>query len=159
MWFNKAAFNNTIHGCHLYDLGAGGVRLGPPQSGVEATVNARNVGNVVSDSVLEDGGHYYKEGCVAAWGFGASPSHVRAVVCVCVCVCACVCVLACVAVAVLAGVASWPSRLWKRLLCTTTSATSGTPVCPSAGRGAMPLPPSTRTSSGGTTSITSPWTS
>ena len=35
IWINKAAFNTVVQYSHVYDVGAGAVRVGPPQSGVE----------------------------------------------------------------------------------------------------------------------------
>lgn len=63
VWFNKGCSDNSLSRSHLFDLGAGGARLGPGQSGVEEDVAARNVGNSVTNSILEDGGYTYKMGC------------------------------------------------------------------------------------------------
>ncbi|KAH3763433.1 Right handed beta helix region [Pelomyxa schiedti] len=62
MWLQKADFNNYITNCHMYDMGAGAFRAGPPQGGVESNKDLRVVNNTLSNSVLEYGGYYYQMG-------------------------------------------------------------------------------------------------
>ena len=42
-------------GAHLYDLGAGGIRVGPPASGVQSDVNQWNLRTAITNSLLEFG--------------------------------------------------------------------------------------------------------
>ena len=76
--FHRFGFAVAVQdGVHMYDLGAGAVRVGPSASGVESNVAQRNVGTVVTNSVLEQGGAYYQEGCgvLAGQVVGLNVSH------------------------------------------------------------------------------------
>ncbi|MCD6352371.1 MAG: right-handed parallel beta-helix repeat-containing protein [Armatimonadetes bacterium] len=63
--FTKACRDNLVRGCHLHDLGAGGVKIG---HGSERTT--------VSDCVIHDGGHLFPS-AVGVW-IGDSPDNVVA---------------------------------------------------------------------------------
>jgi hypothetical protein len=70
------------HGCgqngvHMYDLGAGAVRIGVGASGVQPDDAQRNVNTAVVNSVLELGGFIYQEGCgvLAQQVVGINISH------------------------------------------------------------------------------------
>jgi hypothetical protein len=63
LWFEQGSFNNTLSHSHLYDLGAGAVRLGVPPAAQGAGQQFLTEGNEISDNVLEDGGHVIMEGC------------------------------------------------------------------------------------------------
>jgi hypothetical protein len=61
VWFAQGTFNNTLSLSHVYDVGAGAVRLGVGNAG--PTPGYHSEGNSVLDCVLEDGGHVIMEGC------------------------------------------------------------------------------------------------
>lgn len=63
VWLHEWTHNCTISRMHATDLGAGGVRFGVGQSGVEPTPLKQATGNLLTDSTLLDGGHWYQEGC------------------------------------------------------------------------------------------------
>jgi len=62
LWLESGCTNNLIHYCHIYDLGAGGIRLGIPQGGNAPNPAFLSTFNTINDSLIEDGGHYYQMG-------------------------------------------------------------------------------------------------
>lgn len=60
VWFAQGSQDCLLSRSTLYDLGAGGVRIGEGRSGIDP-LHAVNV--TVSDSFLSDGGYVYREGC------------------------------------------------------------------------------------------------
>eukprot|EP01105_Mastigella_eilhardi_P020956 TRINITY_DN5032_c0_g1_i1.p1 TRINITY_DN5032_c0_g1~~TRINITY_DN5032_c0_g1_i1.p1 ORF type:complete len:504 (+),score=81.35 TRINITY_DN5032_c0_g1_i1:660-2171(+) len=62
VWLQQGVFDSIVEYSHIFDLGAGGVRVGPPASGVESRTAWRVVSNTITDCVIEDGGYYYKMG-------------------------------------------------------------------------------------------------
>jgi len=74
IWFERGCIDNKTTGCHLHDLGAGGVRIGEaaiPQ--VEGAVTGRNV---VESNFIHDGGHVHA-GAIGIW-VGQSSDNVLA---------------------------------------------------------------------------------
>jgi len=60
LWLNQGCTQNVIQRSHFYDLGAGGVRIGPGISGEQPTRALLSTYNTLNNSVLEDGGHVYQ---------------------------------------------------------------------------------------------------
>ena len=59
VWFEQGATDCRVHGCHIADVGAGGVRVG-----VSTHVDPEAPKQVsLSGNLIEDGGHVYPEGC------------------------------------------------------------------------------------------------
>jgi parallel beta-helix repeat protein len=63
IWVNQGSFNVTICNSHVYDVGAGGVRIGLGLHGVISDPTMLTTNVTVANSVLEDGGHIYQMGC------------------------------------------------------------------------------------------------
>eukprot|EP01105_Mastigella_eilhardi_P015163 TRINITY_DN3449_c0_g1_i2.p1 TRINITY_DN3449_c0_g1~~TRINITY_DN3449_c0_g1_i2.p1 ORF type:complete len:512 (-),score=71.10 TRINITY_DN3449_c0_g1_i2:50-1585(-) len=62
VWLEKGVFNTLIEKSQIHDLGAGGVRVGPAQGGVESNTLLRVVNNTITDCIIEYGGNYYQMG-------------------------------------------------------------------------------------------------
>ena len=64
VWFEQGATDCRVESCHIADVGAGGVRVGVTQAvDHEAWSTVATKGIMVSGNVIEDGGHFYQEGC------------------------------------------------------------------------------------------------
>lgn len=64
IWFGEGCVGNTVRQCRLFDLGAGGIRVGTAhQPNDESRVAARNL---VDNNHLYDGGHVFAAG-VGIW--------------------------------------------------------------------------------------------
>jgi len=50
LWLESGCTNNLIHYCHIYDLGAGGIRVGIPESGNAPNPNLLSSFNTINDS-------------------------------------------------------------------------------------------------------------
>jgi hypothetical protein len=59
VWFDVASRDSQLEHSTLVDLGAGGVRVGPASGGVPPP-GAEAVRVVITDNVIEDGGHVIK---------------------------------------------------------------------------------------------------
>ena len=63
IWFERGCTANRMAGNHLYDLGAGGIRLG---EALAAAADPATAGNLVEDNRIHDGGCIH-HGCVGIW--------------------------------------------------------------------------------------------
>lgn len=64
LWFEQGSKDNRVVQCHLYDLGAGGVRLGETELPKQPELQAER--NEVYNSFIHDGGHVYHAG-IGVW--------------------------------------------------------------------------------------------
>lgn len=64
VWFSRGCKENRIVQNHLYDLGAGGVRIGEPAMAASDVAESSN--NLISNNYLHDGGCVYA-GAVGVW--------------------------------------------------------------------------------------------
>ncbi|XP_065175180.1 uncharacterized protein LOC135805110 [Sycon ciliatum] len=61
VWLDQGCSNNTLSYVEVYDVGAGGVRIG--RAGHVVDPDLQTNFNTLTDSTLADGGHIFKEGC------------------------------------------------------------------------------------------------
>jgi parallel beta-helix repeat protein len=61
LWCERGAKNITAFGCHLHDLGAGGVRIG--ESALPQDPQDQTERNAVRNCFIHDGGKVYPQGC------------------------------------------------------------------------------------------------
>lgn len=67
--FNRGCQSNRVEQCHLYDLGAGGVRIGEPArigKDLPQQDRVRTAKNVVHNNFIHDGGHVFPAG-IGVW--------------------------------------------------------------------------------------------
>jgi len=64
IWFERGCIDNQTTGCHLYDLGAGGIRIG--EAGIPQVEAAATGRNVVESNFIHDGGHVHA-GAIGIW--------------------------------------------------------------------------------------------
>jgi hypothetical protein len=64
LWLERGSKDNRVVQCHLYDLGAGGVRLGETELPEKPELQAER--NEVYNSFIHDGGHVYHAG-IGVW--------------------------------------------------------------------------------------------
>lgn len=57
VWFGPNSTDSSLTNSHIFDVGAGGVRIG------NGSLNQKTSGHVVENNLIEDGGHVYQEGC------------------------------------------------------------------------------------------------
>ena len=57
VWFGPNSTESSLTNSHIFDVGAGGVRIG------NGSLNQKTSGHVVENNLIEDGGHVYQEGC------------------------------------------------------------------------------------------------
>jgi len=63
LWLHEGSVGVQVSFCHLYDLGAGGVRIGRNAGGVSPDPAVEASAIVLTDSIIEDGGHILEAGC------------------------------------------------------------------------------------------------
>jgi len=73
LWFSRGCKANRILGNHLYDLGAGGIRLG--EMAMPANDQTTSTGNLIASNYIHDGGVVY-DGAVGLWLAQASDNEV-----------------------------------------------------------------------------------
>ena len=72
IWFRRGCTENRVAGCHLHNLGAGGVRIGQDGTHYGAEATGRNV---VEENFIHDGG-YVHDGAHGVWVGQASDNVV-----------------------------------------------------------------------------------
>lgn len=75
VWFHRGTQNSRVDQCEVFDLGAGGVRIGEGQSPARDSDRADH--NEVTNSFLHDGGNVFRS-AVGMWIGRASHNTVRA---------------------------------------------------------------------------------
>lgn len=63
LWFGAGVHDTIAKNMHIHDVGAGAVRIGHAIGGVDPDPKLVALNVTITDSVLEDGGHVYREGC------------------------------------------------------------------------------------------------
>lgn len=54
IWIDRGSSNCTVRGCYIYDMGAGGIKIGSPVSPTDFSSVAR--GNIIDNNIIREGG-------------------------------------------------------------------------------------------------------
>ncbi|XP_065836538.1 uncharacterized protein [Oscarella lobularis] len=63
LWINGGSSYVTVNNSHVYDSAAGGIRVAQAVHGVVSDANQMTSQITITNSILEDGGHFYQMGC------------------------------------------------------------------------------------------------
>ena len=57
IWFRRGCHNNRLEKCHIYDLGAGGIRIGETEIQEKPSLQTNNI--TVNNSIIQSGGYNF----------------------------------------------------------------------------------------------------